>query len=111
MAISVTTAVWKRSTAKGNHLLVLLALADFVFEETLEDVGEALAWPSQNTLAKRCNCSRSTVELALTALAEDGEIEDTGERKWKRYRGTTVWSILPGVVFDDDQGDDEEPDR
>lgn len=111
MAISVSKAVWKCSGAKGNSLLVLLALADFVFEETLDEVGEALAWPSQSTLADRCNCSRSTVELALRALAEEGEIEDTGDRRGGRYRGTTVWSILPGVVFDDGLADDEEPDR
>lgn len=95
MAISVSCAVWEHSKAKGNTRLVLLALADFVFEDSIQAEGAALAWPSQGTLAKRCNCSRSTVELALEQLRDEGEIEDTGKKKGGRYRGTTVWSVLP----------------
>lgn len=111
MGILVTRAVWKHSAAKGNQLLVLLALADRVFDQRIEEEG-AIAWPSQSTLSKQCNCARSTVEEALKGLAEDGEILDTGQRASGKYRGTVMWEVLPGVNFSDlteNRSDDRNP--
>jgi hypothetical protein len=96
VALSVSRAVWQCSEAKGNARLVLLALADSVWEKGIEDNGAALAWLSQRMLAERCRCQRSTVEAALRTLKEDGEIEDTGERRGG-YSGSIVWSVLPYV--------------
>jgi hypothetical protein len=100
MAFPVTKAVWEHSRSKGNARLVLLALTQFVIKEKLKSGEPALVWPSQQTLADMCGCSRSTVELALKRLAELGEIEDTGERHGGKYRGTVEWEVLPGVDFD-----------
>jgi hypothetical protein len=97
MAVTVTRAVWQHSKSKGNHLLVLLALADFVGEEKVQRGAPALAFPSQATLAEMCRCQRSTVQLALEALKGADEIRDTGERHWGRYRGTVEWEVLPSV--------------
>lgn len=108
MSITVTKAVWKHSKATGNARLVLLALADFVVEEKIRRGEPALAWPSQQTLADMCGCSRSTVELALAALAKAGESRDTTERHWGKYRGTVEWEVLPGVdLTDSESGHDD----
>jgi DNA-binding transcriptional MocR family regulator len=97
MALTATKAVWKHSEATGNARLVLLALADHVNEQRVQVGDPWEAWPSQNTLARICNCSRSSVKRALEELRELGEIEDTGERK---LRGTVVYEILPDLLPD-----------
>ena len=90
MAVTATTAVWEGSSNR-KCLLVLLALADHINEKALQAGKGAEAWPSQGTIAKKCNCSRSTVERALERLQLLDEIQDTGER---RLRGTVVWEVL-----------------
>jgi len=91
MSVTASNAVFDYSRSKGAGRLVLLALAKHVNEQKLEQYEEALAWPSQNTMARLCNCSRSTVQRGLDSLVAIGEIKDTGER---RTRDTVVWEIL-----------------
>lgn len=96
MAITATKAVAYGSPSKGNARLVELCLADHVNEERLKAGHAAQAWPSQTTIAAWCNCSRSTVELALGKLVEIGCIADSGKRK---SRGTIVWTLsLPDLT-------------
>ena len=90
VGITAVATVFEYSRSKGAARLVLLSLAKHVNEQKLEAFGEATAWPSQNTLARLGNCSRSTVQRALSELVDLGEIEDTGER---RTRDTVVWEI------------------
>lgn len=111
MSLTVTKAVWKHSKAKLNARLVLLALADYASEEKVKRGDAAIAYPSQQTLADMCGCSRSTVELALVALEEAGEIERTGTRHWGKYRGSVEYEVLPAVdLLDDDLTDLRSPD-
>lgn len=62
------SAVWAHSQAKGNALLTLLAIADFLNRET------HLAWPSVETLAKRTRQTERNVRYSLKSLRESGEI-------------------------------------
>ena len=103
MALAASKAVVAGSASKGNARLVLLCFADCVNEERLRRGLPAEAWPSQNWIAKWCNCSRSTVEEALAKLVELGEIVDTGKRK---SRGTIVWE-LPLPVLPDSGASEE----
>lgn len=77
--------VWEQSRAKGSARLVLLALADHAGA----DGGDA--YPSVRRLACRCGVSERTVQEALKALAELGEITvdaNAGPRGVNRYRLT-----------------------
>jgi len=97
MSITVTKQVWRYSKATGNKRLVLLALADFAIEEKVLRGEPALVWPSQQTVADMCGCSRSTVELAVEWLTKAGEIVPTGNRRWGKYRGTVEYEVLPDL--------------
>lgn len=112
MAITVVEAAWEHSTAKGNRLLALLALAKFASEEQVQRGYPALAFPSQATLARMCRCERSTIQLALEGLQQSGEIRDTGERHWGKYRGTVEWEVLPNIDFETGENltEDQAPD-
>ena len=93
MSVTVQRNIWEHSPAKGNALLVELALAKHVIEKRVEAGLPAEAWPSQSTLAKMCRCSRSTVERALEELKGLGRITDTGRREYRQYRGTVVYEF------------------
>jgi hypothetical protein len=60
--------VWAHSTAKGNTLLTLLAIADFLNRES------HMAWPAVSTLAKKTRQTERNVRYALKKLRESGEI-------------------------------------
>lgn len=69
MSVRVQAWVWEHSQAEGMTRLVLLAIAD-----SAEDDGSD-AWPSFETLTKKCHCSESTVRRAIRRLEELGELE------------------------------------
>ena len=82
MSIKAMTRVWEDSPRKGSALLLLLAIADFA-----NDQGEA--WPSVDTLAKKCRMSRRNVQTLANDLAADGDItiqENAGPRGCNIYR-------------------------
>lgn len=93
MSVTVQRNIWEHSPAKGNTLLVELALGKHVIEKRVEAGLPAEAWPSQSTLAKMCRCSRSTVERALEDLKRLGRISDTGRREYRQYRGTVIYEF------------------
>jgi len=68
MSLYVSSRVWKSSPQKADRLLLLLALA-------FRANDEGVAWPSQDSLAKDCRCSRRGVQRMLDALIAEGEIE------------------------------------
>lgn len=95
MSLDLQKQIWNDPEPKGAALLVLLCLASYVDHERWERGEDLLAWPSQLTIARRCNCSRSTVERALADLQELGKIADTGKRKTRR---TIEWEIYPSTA-------------
>lgn len=90
MSVTVTTQVWKHSRASGGALLVLLALAEHVNDYNAREGEDWIAWPSQTTLASKCNCSVATVKRSLGALRDLGEIAPVGTRA----RGVVVYKLL-----------------
>lgn len=68
MSWQAQRAVWAHSEAKGNTLLTLLAISDFLNQET------HLAWPSVATLARRTRQTERNVRYALKSLRLSGEI-------------------------------------
>lgn len=75
--------VWQHSRAKGNQRFVLLAIADCANAEGAE------AWPSTSELVRKTGLSERTVQGAIKALVELGELEVTphgGPGKRNRYR-------------------------
>jgi len=69
MSIRVMSWLWDHSTARGTELLVLLALADFA-----DDSG-GNAWPSMETLSKKCRQDRRTVQRTLVKLEDEGLVK------------------------------------
>ena len=67
MSVHVSSWVWKHAPAKGNHLLVMLALADVASDE-------GVAWPSQAYLATKTRLSLPTVKRTIKALRESGVV-------------------------------------
>jgi hypothetical protein len=61
--------VWDHSQAEGNARLVLLAIADNAGHDGRD------AWPSQETLARKCRVSVRTVRRAIKELVDLGELE------------------------------------
>src|SRR5262245_29266367 len=100
MSVTVNRAAFEHSRSRGTTRLLLLAYASFASEEKVKRGEPAIAFPAQSTLAKLCNCSRSTVQIHIDRLVELGEIEDTGNRhSWDQYRSTIEYEILPGFNF------------
>jgi hypothetical protein len=92
VSLDLQKMVWDDPEPKGAALTVLLLLASYVPHERWMRGEAALAWPSQNTIARKCNCRRSTVQLALEELQRLGKIKDTGMRKTRR---SVVWELYP----------------
>jgi hypothetical protein len=67
MSIAVMTEVWNRSQHSGSELLMLLAIADFS-----DDNGKA--YPSVNTLSRKCRMSRRNVQYIINNLKGSGEL-------------------------------------
>jgi hypothetical protein len=116
-AVAMRT-VFEQSRSTGAARLVLLCLASYVAHEKWKRGEPPLAFPSQRTIAERCNCSRSTVQLALRDLERLGEICDTGERRGGRggRRGPVVWELLlddmgVGDEWTDPRPNDEDDER
>jgi hypothetical protein len=68
VSVKVMTWVWSHSTAKGIDRLVLLAIAD-----SAEDDGRN-AWPSVDTLSRKCAVDQRTVQRSILRLADLGEL-------------------------------------
>lgn len=67
MSVHVSSCVWKHAPAKGNVLLVLLALAD-----TAQDDGTC--WPGYEFIARKTRLSKRTVMRCVDRLEEDGVV-------------------------------------
>jgi hypothetical protein len=91
MSIYVIAKVWDHSTAKGNDLLVLLALADNADQE------RSLAWPGVDLIAQKARVDRRTAQRCLRRLEEAGEIVlvRPGGRTTDGYRAA-VYRVTPG---------------
>lgn len=72
MSVHVSKRVWEECPLSGNHLLVLLALAEFA-----DDAGTC--WPSQKTIAARARCTDRWVKRIIDSLNESGDIEILSE--------------------------------
>ena len=92
MSLDLQKMIWDDPEPKGAALTVFLLLASYVPHERWKRGDAPLAWPSQNTIARKCNCRRSTVQLALEELQKLGKIRDTGMRKTRR---SVVWELYP----------------
>jgi Helix-turn-helix domain len=100
--------VWEDPEPKGSSKLVLLCMASFVSHDAWKQGRDLLAWPSQNTIARRCGIQRSTVERALKELLKLQKIADTGMRKQRR---TVVYELYPSTAPDlPDPGASDLPD-
>lgn len=91
MSVYVIARVWDHSTAKGNDLLVQLALADNADQE------RSLAWPSVDLIAEKARVDRRTAQRCLRRLEDAGEIVlvRPGGRTTDGYRAA-VYRITPG---------------
>lgn len=89
--------IWQDPEAKGNTKLVLLCLGSYVSHDAWKQGRDLLAWPSQNTVARRCGIQRSTVERALKELLKLQKIADTGKRKQRR---SVVYELYPSTAPD-----------
>lgn len=69
MSIKVQSYVWENSKASGSSLLLLLAIADFAHDDGTG------AWPSIDTLAKKCRQTPRNVTFLLRKLEDAGELK------------------------------------
>lgn len=96
MSVKATERAWE-STASGNDLLVLLALADHAGGQ---DDPYDHAYPSVERLENMTRLSRRTVQRCLRSLAEAGHIRQTGEHVWGRGKVTIRYRIEGGRQID-----------
>jgi hypothetical protein len=68
MSVRTMARVWEHSQQTGTHLLMMLAIADFA-----DDDGRA--YPSVNTLAKKCRMKPRNANVILAALRASGELK------------------------------------
>lgn len=89
------TAVWERSTARGKHLLVLLALADWA-----DDSG--WCYPSYASVAKKSRMSRTLAVKLVDELEAAGElgvkprghlVATEGEQGIGNFQATNLYQI------------------
>jgi hypothetical protein len=114
MSLIMVRDVLKYSPSKGNARLVELVLAEAVNDERVRLGHGARVFLGQHSIARRCNCSRSTVERGLVELGRLQRCFDTGEREMGRYRGTTVYELAAPHLDDpyvlDGKGSPDLPD-
>ena len=67
MSLAVSTACWIKSAATGTARLVLLAIADYADDD-------GAAFPSVDSLAKKCRMSKRNMQERLKSLIESGEL-------------------------------------
>lgn len=96
MSYPATARAWE-STASGNDLLVLLALADHAGGE---DDPYGHAYPAVARLEGMTRLSRRTVQRCLRSLEEAGHIRSTGEYAWGRGKSTVIYRIETGRQSD-----------
>ena len=103
MSVSVMSAVWRDSRAKGSELLLLLAIADFA-----DDSG--IAFPSVPTLAEKVRLSERSVHYLIKILQASGELVITaggGRGRANTYRinhaANFTEKIAPCKVFSETQ--------
>lgn len=90
VSIKAMVTVWENSKQRGNGLLLMLAIADF-----MNDYGEA--WPSIDRLAEKTRCNRSTVIDMMKRCHSDGELdleEGAGRNGTNRYRLGNHYRLL-----------------
>lgn len=100
MSHHATTRAWE-SGAKGNDMLVLLALADYAGGH---DDPYDYAYPAVPTIAKKTGIAPRTVQRCLRSLEDHGVIARTGEHTWRPGKVTTQYR-LTGVVLGGRQSD------
>lgn len=67
MSVRCMTWAWDVEGLKPAQKLVLMRLADHANDE-------GICWPGKDHLAKKCSCSKRTVDAAIEALVERGLI-------------------------------------
>lgn len=108
MSIRVSTLVWDHADVSGTDLLVLLVIADHAADDGSN------AWPSVETIARKCRVSARTVQRSIRTLGEQRLIEvrrqgggnsDTrSDRRPNRYRvavenlGSGVTEVSPRLL-------------
>lgn len=108
MSLDLQKMIWDDPEPKGSAKLVLLCLGSFVSHDRWKQGRDLIAWPSQNTIARRCGIQRSTVERALKELLSLQKIADTGMRKQRR---SVVYELYPSTAPDlPDSGASDLPD-
>lgn len=95
MSVQATSWVWENSKAEGTHLLILLAVADAANKEGRRSC------QSVSTIAAMARVSDRTVQRALKALQESGELVATGTDP--TYR-TTIYDLPMAAAKGDTQG-------
>lgn len=83
MSVRIMSRVWESSPYRGNHLLVLLALADWANDE-------GWCWPLAQTLADKARISRATCFRVLDDLERDGVLV-----REQRRNHSTLYRLLP----------------
>lgn len=82
--------VLNHSAAVGTAKIVLLGIANHD--------GDGGAWPSIKTLARYANADERTVQRAITALIDSGElsrhVEQGGDRRTRGGRRTNLYRVL-----------------
>jgi hypothetical protein len=95
VSLDLQKMIWEDPEPKGSAKLVFLCMASFVSHNAWKQGRDLLAWPSQNTIARRCGIQRSTVERALKELLGLQKIADTGMRKQRR---SVVYELYPSTA-------------
>lgn len=103
MSVQAMSWVIDHSQSKGQAYTVLLMIANRVNEK---EHGDAVCWPSQETLAEESRCSVRTVQRCLDQLVTLGEIEreHRGQHASNMYR-MTYFQRRQSDVADISRGD------
>ena len=84
--------MWEHAPVSGNELLILLAIADHASDDGSD------AWPSIETLAKKCRLSERTVQRSIKSLAQRGQIRVGWQQGGPAYLGPrqrpNVYTVL-----------------
>ena len=98
MSIKLMTQAWSLSTTNHTQKLILLKLADNASDE-------GVCWPSMNTIATQCQCSRRTVLSHINKLANLGWLKISNRYKSDGSKNSNMYQLtLPDVVKEDHIG-------
>lgn len=98
MSVRVMSRVFDHSKARGNELLVLLAIADWADDD-------GVAFPSLEAIAAKARIARSTVQAVVGRLVALGELEATNRRSGQRQT-SNLYRVLTPVAGSSEQGSD-----